>query len=114
MTTTLNRTSTSRRKDRFEAMFGVVAFCSLVVLNTSGRAAEGEAFLCVTNPQTGWLNSLCCAGDTNRVEFLRSGQALGAVRLRVRTPGVPWREVWQSTNGTELTSYGQKTHAAAR
>jgi hypothetical protein len=38
------------------------------------------------------------------VEFLRSGQALGAVTLRVRTPGSLWREVQQSTNGVELTS----------
>ncbi len=85
-------------------MLGFLAFCSLVVLNPSGRAADGEAFLCVTNSQTGWLTSLRRAGDTNRIEFLRSGQVLGGVRLQVRTPGVPWREVRQSTNGMELSS----------
>jgi len=58
----------------------------------------------VTDPQTGWLTSVRRAGDTSRVEFLRPGQALGAVTLRVRTAGSPWREVRTSMNGVELTS----------
>ena len=66
--------------------------------------APGEAFLRSADPQTGWITSLRRAGDTNRLEFLRPGQALGAVTLRVRTPGSPWREVRQSTNGVELAS----------
>ena len=50
-------------------------------------------FLCVTHAGTSWLASLRRAGDTNRVEFIRAGAALGAVRLRVRTAQTPWREV---------------------
>jgi len=58
----------------------------------------------VTHAGTSWLTSLRRAGDTNRVEFIRTGAALGAVRLRVRTAQTPWREVRQSTNGVDLTS----------
>ena len=80
----------------------------------SGLTKAGEAFLCVTNQQTGWLTSLRCKGDTNQVEFLRSGQALGEVRLQVRVPGMPWREIQRSTNGVEISSRFQLQGNALR
>jgi hypothetical protein len=85
-------------------VLGVLALSASAALPAPAGAAAGEAFLRVTHAGTGWLTSLRRAGDTNRVEFLRPGQALGAVTLRVRTPGSRWREVRQSTNGVELTS----------
>lgn len=66
---------------------------------------KGEPqFLQATDPQTGWLTSLRCAADINRVEFLRAGQSLGAVTLRVRAPSAPWREIGQSTPDVALSS----------
>lgn len=82
----------------------VTALLSVAVVPAPASAAPSEAFLHVTDPKTGWLTSLRRSGDSNHVEFLRSGQALGAVTLRIRNPGSPWREVRQSTNGMELTS----------
>jgi len=43
------------------------------------------------DPRTGFLTSLRQAGDPTGPEFIRPGQALGAVILRVRSPGGPWR-----------------------
>jgi hypothetical protein len=80
-----------------------LAVISLLSVAAMAAPAGGE-FLLTTHAGTGWLTSLRRAGDTSRVEFLRSGQALGAVTLRVRTSGLPWRDVRQSTNGVELSS----------
>ena len=85
---------------KLSTILGVASLLSAVVPS----APAGEAFQCVTNASTGWLTSLRSAADTNRVEFLRPGQPLGAVKLGVRAPGAPWREVRQSTNGVELKS----------
>ena len=38
------------------------------------------------------------------MEFIRPGESLGEVILRVRTPGTPWRELRQSGGGIELSS----------
>ena len=82
----------------------MVSVClALAGLTAFSRAAAVEPFLRATDPQTGWLTSLRRAGDTNRVEFLRPGQALGAVTLRVRTPGVavarsPAEHGWRGTD----------------
>jgi len=101
---TVNPCSASRATTKLCVILGVASLLPVAVLAAPAGAAPGEAFLRVTDPQTGWLTSLRRAGDTNRVEFLRPGQALGAVTLRVRTPGSPWREVRPNTNGVELTS----------
>ena len=85
-------------------MLVVISFLSLTGLAAPLAAAHTEPFLRVTDPHTGWLTSVRCAADTSRVEFLRAGQALGPVTLRVRTPGEPWREVGRSTNGVEVSS----------
>jgi len=82
----------------------LIRLLAIAVLATHFSVAAGEVFLCVTNPDTGFLTSLRRAGDTNHLEFLRSGQALGPVIMRVRTPGSPWQEVRQSTNGVKLWS----------
>ncbi len=63
-----------------------------------GADLAPAASLVVADPGSGWLTSLRCAADTNRVEFIRPGQALGPVQLRVRVPGAPWREIRPSTN----------------
>jgi len=70
---------------------------------SSGPAAISP-FLLTTDGRTGGLTRLRHAADTQGVEFLRAGQALGAVILRVRTPGAPWREVRESTQGVALSS----------
>jgi hypothetical protein len=100
----LNKRCASRATAKLSFILVFTSFLSVAVLPAPAGAAPGEAFLRVINEGTGWLTSLRRNGDTNRVEFLRPGQALGAVTLRVRTPGSPWREVRQSTNGVELTS----------
>ena len=100
----LKKRSIGHNQARLSFILGVISSLSVAVLPPPAGAASGEAFLRVTNAGTGWLTSLRRAGDTNRVEFLRPGQALGAVTLRVRTPGSPWREVRQSTNGVEAIS----------
>jgi hypothetical protein len=79
----------------------------LLLFNMGAAAAADLAsarFGCVVDPKTGGLTSLRCAEDTNRVEFIRRGQSLGAVTLRVRALGSPWRELRQSTNDVELRS----------
>ncbi len=77
----------------------------LLVVGTGPAAGSAErTFQCATDPKTGWLTSIRRAGDSNRVEFIRPGQALGAVRLRVRVPGLPWREVSQSDSGVNVCS----------
>jgi hypothetical protein len=96
----LNKGSTGHSLAGLAFSLAVISLLSVAVL----AAPAGGEFLLTTNAGTGWLTSLRHAGDTNRVEFLRPGQALGAVTLRVRTPGATWREVRQSTNGVELTS----------
>lgn len=84
------------------------AFCALALLlsvwDAPGADVAGAGFVRVTDPKTGWITSLRCAEDTNRVEFIRPSHALGAVVLRVREPGAPWREIRQSTQGVELGS----------
>ncbi|MCY2950995.1 MAG: hypothetical protein NTU53_03345 [Planctomycetota bacterium] len=88
----------------------------LLAVACAGWSADiaDARFLRVTVPATGWLSSLRRVDDTNRVEFIRPGEALGAVRLRVRSPGSPWSEVRQSKNGIELRSsfgaLGQPPH----
>lgn len=69
----------------------------------SGTAAISP-FLLTTDERTGCPTSLRHAADIHGVEFLRTGQALGEVILRVRTPGAPWREVRQGTDGVALSS----------
>ena len=96
----LNKGSTGHSLAGLAFSLAVISLLSVAVL----AAPAGGEFLLTTNAGTGWLTSLRHAGDTNRVEFLRPSQALGAVTLRVRTPGATWREVRQSTNGVELTS----------
>ena len=65
----------------------LAGFLAIAVLTAHSSVAASEALLCETNPGNGWLVSLRRAGDTNHSEFLRYGQALGPVILRVRTPG---------------------------
>ena len=81
---------------------------AILVLSTRGvlRAEElvARTFLCTRSPETGWLLSLRRAEDPSRVEFIRPGQTLGPVKLSVRTPGAPWRDVSQGDSGVELRS----------
>ncbi|MCX6875644.1 MAG: DUF5695 domain-containing protein [Verrucomicrobia bacterium] len=62
------------------------------------------AFLRVADPASGCLTSLRHAADADHLEFIRPGEALGPVVLRVRTPGTPWREVTPNAAGVELRS----------
>ena len=66
---------------------GALALLAPALPSASAGAPPGEAFLRANDPQTGRLTSLRRAEDTNRVEFIRPGQALGAVMLRVRASG---------------------------
>jgi len=77
-----------------------------LALTAAVVAGPGMAAICVVqqDAQNGFITSLRCAGDADRVEFVRPGSALGPVTLRVRTAGAPWREVRQSTAGLELQS----------
>ncbi|MHB8969756.1 MAG: hypothetical protein ACYC3X_11500 [Pirellulaceae bacterium] len=70
-------------------MLAGILFLSLTGVAVPLAAADKEPFLRVTDPHTGWRTSVRCAADTSRVEFLRAGQTLGAVTLRVRTLGEP-------------------------
>jgi len=69
-----------------------------------GTDLADKTFLRVADPVTGRLTSLRHAKDTDRVEFIRPGETLGAVIVRVRTPGSVWREVSKSAEGVELRS----------
>lgn len=84
----------------------VCATALLLVVACAGWSADiaDATFLRVTVPATGWLSSLRRVDDTNRVEFIRPGETLGVVSLRVRAPGSPWSAVRQGTNGIELRS----------
>ena len=68
----------------------------------------GDAFQTTCVPGTGFITSLRRAGDTDRVEFIRRGEGLGRVDLRVRAPGAAWREAGSGTNGVELRSRFQR------
>ena len=81
-----------------------VAVLSLMIANPASAAAIENKLKHATNTQSSYITSLWLEDGTNRIELLRAGQTLGAVALRVRTPGVPWREVRESTNGVELSS----------
>jgi hypothetical protein len=85
-------------------MTWVHATLLLAAVAAYASPASEKAFLVATQADTGWLTSLRRTGDTNRVEFLRPGQVLGPVALRVRTPGSPWRDIGKHTNGVELSS----------
>ena len=71
-------------------------------VNAEDQAAR--AFLCTRSPETGWLLSLQRAEDPGRVEFIRPGQTLGPVKLRVGTPGASWRDASQGDSGVEIRS----------
>lgn len=64
----------------------------------------GPAFQIATDPATGFVTSLRQAGDSNRVEFIRAGQSLGAVTVRARRPGGGWREVPRTGGDLEIRS----------
>ena len=81
----------------------VLWLLSAVSIGRSGVLAD-RTFQRVADTRTGWLTSLKRADDTNRVEFLRPGQALGPVQLRVRGPGAAWREVTEGISGVEVAS----------
>ena len=69
-------------------------------------AAEpaGDTFLRTLFPATGWLTSLRHANDPDRCEFIRQGETLGEVRLRVRVPGGEWRDAVKKPQGVDLQS----------
>lgn len=81
-----------------------VAVLSLMIANPASAAAIENKLKHATNTQSSYITSLWLEDGTNRIELLRAGQTLGAVTLRVRTPGAPWREVREGTNGVELSS----------
>ena len=77
-----------------------------LIAAAAGRAGDAadKTFLRVADPVTGRLTSLRHAKDADHVEFIRPGEPLGAVNLRVRTPGGAWRDVRESVDGVELRS----------
>lgn len=77
-------------------------------------AVAGESFSYVTDAGSGWITSLRRAGDAGGPEFLRSGQSLGPVVLRLRTGAAPWREVRQSDDDVGLSSRFQTQGDALR
>jgi hypothetical protein len=84
----------------------LISACLAAVTTFAAAPATdpAELFQCAVDPATGWLTSLRCAADPDRLEFLRPGQSIGPVALRVRSPGASWTDVRRSTNGVELSS----------
>ena len=67
-------------------------------------------FVVTREPQTGFIASLCHAGDADAVEYIRPGATLGPVRLRVRSKAEnAWREVDPVRKDVELRSVLQST-----
>lgn len=62
------------------------------------------SFALEQDPKSGFITSLRRLGDTDRVEFIRSGAAIGPVILRVRPPGEPWTDLKDGAGGLELQS----------
>ncbi len=58
----------------------------------SGPSHAGSAFKAVVDKRTGFISSLRNAGQSEDIEFLREGQVLGAVRVRLRSGNGSWRE----------------------
>ncbi len=69
-----------------------------------GAATESTAFQLAADSKTGFITSLRQAEAAGPVEFIRSGESLGAVMLRVRSGSGPWRALKESTKELRLTS----------
>ena len=80
-----------------------VALHVVACATPAGEIADG-GFACVTDANTGWITSLRRAGDAGSPEFLRHGQSIGPVLLRVRTGNSPWREIRDGAGEMRLTS----------
>ena len=76
----------------------------LTVVHAHGADPVDKTFLRTADPSTGWLTSLRHPKDPDHVEFIRPGETLGAVRLRVRSPGSTWRDVGKSVDTVDLRS----------
>ena len=69
-----------------------------------GAEPADKTFLRTVYPATGWLSSLRHAKDPDQVEFIRPGETLGPVHLRVRTAGGAWRNAGKPADGVDLRS----------
>ncbi len=91
---------------------------AILTFSTFGAARSEDlaerTFQRAGDSKTGWLTSIRHAEDPNHVEFIRPGQALGPVKLRIRAPGAPWRDVSQSDSDVEVGSRFLPRGAALR
>ncbi len=110
----LNRGWTSLRPARAAFLIGAGLTFALPVFIAVAGAVAGEAFSCVTDASSGWITSLRRAGDASGPEFLRPGQSLGPVVLRLRTGDSPWREVRRGDDDVGLSSRFQTQGDALR
>lgn len=110
----LNQRWTSLRPARAAFLIGAGLTFALPVFIAVAGAIAGESFSCVTDASSGWITSLRRAGDAGGPEFLRPGQSLGPVVLRLRTGDSPWREVRQGGDDVGLSSRFQTQGDALR